>query len=156
MQEAGGKAVTDPERPAYYIEKTTDGAYLMFYEKPMPFYMAYPVPWLFDQEKEQDRDLQVMKSFYSARAARIQELAEQECDRMEYDGSMMFDDYPDHLMMRKICRRIREELSEDAGEMEAMHRNSREDSGLDDLIGVMLYNEMYRRRCRHRRCRRFF
>ena len=68
MREAGGKAVTDPERPAYYIEKPTDGAYLMFYEKPMPFYMAYPVPWLFDQEKEQDRDLQVMKSFYSARA----------------------------------------------------------------------------------------
>ena len=69
---------------------------------------------------------------------------------------MMFDDYPDRLMMRKICRRIREELSEDAGEMEAMHRKSREDSGLDDLIGVMLYNEMYRRRCRRRRCRRFF
>ena len=128
----------------------------MFFEKPMPFYMAYPVPYLFDQEKEQDRDMQIMKSFYSARAVQIQELAEQECDRMEYDGSMMFDDYPDKLMMRKICQRIKDKLSEEGGEMEAMRRKDRDDAGLDDLIGVMLYNEMYRRRCRRRRCRRFF
>ena len=126
----------------------------MFYEKPMPFYMAYPVPYLFDQEKEQDRDLQVMKSFYSETAAQVQELVEQECDRMEYDGSMMFDDYPDKLMMRQICRRIEEKLPGDGKEMEAMNRNRGE--GLRDLIGVLLYNEMYRRRCRRRRCRRLF
>ena len=124
----------------------------MFYEKPMPFYMAYPVPYLFDQEKEQDRDLQVMKSFYSKTAMQVQELVEQECDRMEYDGSMMFDDYPDKLMMRQICTRIEEKLPEDEKEMVVMHRNE----GLQDLIGVLLYNEMYRRRCRRRRCRRFF
>lgn len=124
----------------------------MFYEKPMPFYMAYPVPYLFDQEKEQDRDLQVMKSFYSEKAMQIQELVEQECDRMEYDGSMMFDDYPDKWMMRQLCRKIEEKLPEDGSEMEAMHRRE----GLQDLIGVLLYNEMYRRRCRRRRCRRFF
>ena len=124
----------------------------MFYEKPMPFYMAYPIPYLYDQEKEQDRDLQVMKSFYSGTAMRIQNLVEQECDRMEYDGSMMFDDYPDKLTMRRICRRIKEKLPEEMEEMEAMDRRD----GLDDLIGVLLYNEMYRRRCRRRRCRRFF
>ena len=124
----------------------------MFYEKPMPFYMAYPVPYWFDQEKEQDRDLQVMKSFYSEKAMQIQELVEQECDRMEYDGSMMFDDYPDKWMMRQLCRKIEEKLPEDGSEMEAMHRRE----GLQDLIGVLLYNEMYRRRCRRRRCRRFF
>lgn len=124
----------------------------MFYEKPMPFYMAYPIPYLYDQEKEQDRDLQVMKSFYSGTAMQIQNLVEQECDRMEYDGSMMFDDYPDKLTMRRICRRIKEKLPEEMEEMEAMDRRD----GLDDLIGVLLYNEMYRRRCRRRRCRRFF
>ena len=124
----------------------------MFYEKPMPFYMAYPVPYLFDQEKEQDRDLQVMKSFYSKTAIQVQRLVEQECDRMEYDGSMMFDDYPDQLMMRQICRRIEEKLPEEGKEVEAAQRNE----GLQDLIGVLLYNEMYRRRCRRRRCRRFF
>ena len=126
----------------------------MRYEQPIPFYMAYPFLLPLDQEQAQEKDLQVMKSFYSRRAARIQEKADRECDRMEYDGSMMFDDYPDKLMMRQICRRIEEKLPGDGKEMEAMNRNRGE--GLRDLIGVLLYNEMYRRRCRRRRCRRFF
>ena len=50
---------------------------------------------------------------------------------------------------------------EDAGGEEeemamAMGRDSRRDMGLRDLIGVLLFNEMYRRRCRHRKCRRFY
>ena len=123
----------------------------MFYEKPTPFYMAYPVPEFFDQEWEQERDLRIMKSYYSGRTARIQELAEQECDRMEYDGSMMFDDYPDKFTMRRICRRIEDKL-EGEWKPEAGQRKDE----LEDLIGVLLCSEMYRRRCRRRKYRRFF
>ena len=65
--------------------------------------MAYPVPRFFDREWEQERDLRIMQSYYSGRTAEIQKLVERECDRMEYDGSMMFDDYPDKFMMRRIC-----------------------------------------------------
>ena len=74
----------------------------MYIEKPLPFYAAYPFFMEMDQEKEQERDMQVMKSYYSKTAAAIQELVEQECDRMEYDGSMMFDEYPDKLMMEHL------------------------------------------------------
>ena len=125
----------------------------MFYEKPMPFYMAYPVPYLFDQEKEQDRDLQVMKSFYSETAAQVQELVEQECDRMEYEGSMMYDRYPDRLMLEMLCRKIYRELNPDhideEGRLQVEERYFH-------LIQVMLMQEMYRRRCRHYRCRRWY
>ena len=125
----------------------------MFYEKPMPFYMAYPVPYLFDQEKEQDRDLQVMKSFYSETAAQVQELVEQECDRMEYEGSMMYDRYPDRVMLEMLCRKIYRELNPDhideEGRLQVEERYFH-------LIQVMLMQEMYRRRCRHYRCRRWY
>lgn len=63
----------------------------------------FPFTWrihscfLWIRNQAQEKDLQVMKSFYSRRAARIQEKADRECDRMEYDGSMMFDEYPDNL-----------------------------------------------------------
>ena len=130
----------------------------MYIEKPLPFYAAYPFFMGMDQEKEQERDMQVMKSYYSKTAAAIQELVEQECDRMEYDGSMMFDEYPDKLMMEHLCRRIAERYMDQASqrpeEMEAMSRSS--DDGLRDLIGVLLYNEMFCRRCRQRRRRRRF
>ena len=135
----------------------------MQFEQPLPFYMAYPFLMPFDQEREHEKDLQLMQSYYSRRASRIQQKVERECDRMEYDGSMMFDEYPDKFMMEHLCRKIeREILSEDEKEDQqqskietrAMERDRGD--GLRDLIGVLLFNEMFRRRCRHRRCRRFF
>lgn len=139
----------------------------MQFEQPLPFYMAYPFLFPTDQEQEQQKDLQVMKSFYSRRAAKIQEKAERECDRMEYDGSMMFDEYPDKFMMEHLCRKIeREILEEDKKENIAKQnkedgssgecRNCQEEEGLRDLIGVVLFNEMFRRRNRHRQRKRFY
>ena len=93
----------------------------MRYEQPIPFYMAYPFLLPLDQEQAQEKDLQVMKSFYSRRAARIQEKADRECDRMEYDGSMMFDEYPDKFMMEHLCRKIEQEvLKEEEGNMSVL------------------------------------
>lgn len=137
----------------------------MQYEQPIPFYMAYPFLLPLDQEQAQEKDLQVMKSFYSRRAARIQEKA----DRMEYDGSMMFDEYPDKFMMEHLCRKIEQEvLKEEEGNTPVLIieetcqggkgscGNRREEEGLRDLIGVILFNEMFRRRSRHRRQKRFY
>ena len=121
----------------------------MRYEQPIPFYMAYPFLLPLDQEQAQEKDLQVMKSFYSRRAARIQEKADRECDRMEYDGSMMFDEYPDKFMMHRLYRQIRSQVD---GEMAAQEIP---DEFLDELIQVLLYQEISRRRCRRRRYRGF-
>ena len=141
----------------------------MRYEQPIPFYMAYPFLLPLDQEQAQEKDLQVMKSFYSRRAARIQEKVDRECDRMEYDGSMMFDEYPDKFMMEHLCRKIEQEvLKEEEGNTSVLIieeicqggqgscGNRREEEGLRDLIGVILFNEMFRRRSRHRRQKRFY
>ena len=96
----------------------------------MPFYMMYP------------RD-----------ARKIQSMVDEECDRMEYEGSMMFDRYPDRLMMEMICRRIYRGLRpEDVEEDGRLHV----DEKYFMLVQVMLMQEMYRRRCRHYRCRRWY
>lgn len=147
----------------------------MYIERPLPFYARFPQFSIadYDDDRMQERDRQIMQSYYSKTAARIQRLAEEACDRMEYDGSMMFDEYPDKLMMEHLCSRIQEELREE--EREDSRRNSgedadrvldsereeraimemmqRRDNGLRDLIGVILFNEMYCRRCRHKRRR---
>ena len=141
----------------------------MRYEQPIPFYMAYPFLLPLDQEQAQEKDLQVMKSFYSRRAARIQEKADRECDRMEYDCRMRFEEYPDKFMMEHLCRKIEQEvLKEEEGNTSVLIieetcqggqgscGNRREEEGLRDLIGVILFNEMFRRRSRHRRQKRFY
>lgn len=127
----------------------------MYIERPLPFYASYPFLLGMDDEREQERDQQMIKSFYSGTALRIQELVEEECDRMEYDGSMMYDEYPDRLMMRRLCTRIEQryrEREQEDGRMEAMYDRG---EGLRDLVGVLLYNEMFCRRCRRRRRRRY-
>ncbi len=59
-------------------------------------------PW----EDEKMRDQRKFRELYPALARQIQPLVEEECDRMEYDGSFMFDEYPDQLQLRLICHRI--------------------------------------------------
>ncbi len=223
----------------------------------MPFYMSYPMQNIYMTEMDYDRDMERMKELYPEEAKRIQKLVEEECDQMEYEGSMMFDEYPDRLMLKVICERIyqnamqpqiaeqelqpdqqlpyhlkpaaeqealselngqqpdqalshEQELSQDQGlaeETEMTHeqepvqgqvltaeqveeQNYRRgpgrppgpppppgwgpppppgwrppppppgrpphNPGLGNLIEVLLYNEMYNRRCRHNRCRRWW
>lgn len=111
----------------------------------LPYYMAYPMPLLYDDERLNRRDYDYMKSVYPDTAKRLIPYIEEECDRLEYDGSMMYDEYPDQLQLRLLCRRIYDKAKE--GE---------EDPGkwLSDMIQVMAYQELCQRRRDHRTRRR--
>ena len=129
----------------------------------IPFYMTYPMRNSFLEEAEYDRDCRRLQEMYPQDAKKIQELVSRECDKMEHEGSMMFDEYPDRLLFRLICRRIYRELTqkEENGmlpeqEMGQFSAATDRNHPLMQLIEVMLVQEMYRRRCRHRRCRRWY
>ena len=207
----------------------------------LPYYMAYPMPLAYDDEKIERRDFEYMKSLYPSMAKKILPYVEDECDRMEYDCSMMYDEYPDKLQLRMMCSRIydnvrkhekmfygegyedvfpeemmeEEMFTEDIMEEQAIHLPGRptqdnrpprpgrppQDSRpprpgrppqdnrpprpgrpppdnrpprpgrppqnrppqgpggqnwLRDMVEVMLYQELYKRRCDNRRCRRKF
>ena len=100
-----------------------------------PFYMTNPIQNLYMTELEYQRDLDRMKEMYPMEIRKIQELVEEECDKMEYEGSLMFDEYPDRLMLRQICKRIRDKAG--LGE-------NREDM---DAPEILLFHEMFYRRC---------
>ena len=111
----------------------------------MPFYMSYPMQNIYMTEMDYDRDMERMKELYPEEAKRIQKLVEEECDQMEYEGSMMFDEYPDKLQLRMMCRRIydkAEKEEENPGEW------------LHELIQVMAFQELCQRRCEHRHYRK--
>ena len=120
----------------------------------VPFYMTYPMRNTFLEEAEYDRDCRRLQEMYPKDARRVQGLVSRECDKMEHEGSMMFDEYPDRLLFRLLCRRICRELW-DCGQDGAERIPDREDPRMQ-LVEVMLAQEMYRRRCRYRRCRRWY
>lgn len=150
----------------------------------MPYYMAYPMPFSYDDERTERMDFEYMKSMYPDTAKKILPYVEEECDRMEYENSMVYDQCPDKLQLRLMSRRVYDNVrkhermffgdEEDAGlsgldgdqetgisgtDREREHgRDGRSKSpSLRDFIEVMLYQELYKRRCDHRRrCRRFY
>ncbi len=115
-------------------------------EKHIPYYMAYPMPMLYDDEKVEKRDFDYMKSMYPDTAKRVMPYVEAECDRMEYEGSMIYDEYPDQLQIHLMCGRIYDKVKD----KEESHERLRE------LVQVMLFYELYQRRCHHRRARKNF
>ena len=112
-----------------------------------PFFTAQPL-WGWNSREQQDaREWQRMQSYYSRTASDLQRLVEAECDRMDYRGSILYDEFPDRLMMEHICRNIARQYDrENSGENE-----KKAEDELLDLIGVLLYNEMFRRRSRRKR-----
>lgn len=178
-----------------YKQESLYGTWDMGRDK-MPFYMAYPMQTVYMEEMDYARDMQKLKDMYPKEVRDIQELVEEECDKMEYDGSLMFDETPDRLMLRQIMDRIYDAVSGKSGNirdfeaeqyeryeedmqaeelpmegtMVANRRPERrpprpshrpgmrppKDQGLENLIQVLLFNEMHQRRCRHKRCRRWW
>lgn len=141
------------------LEKIMDFGqeYFEMYDKmrdeKVPFYMTYPMRNTFLEEAEYERDCRRFQEIYPKDARRVQELVNRECDKMEYEGSLMFDEYPDRFMLRLISRRIYQELEEKKDdEMMRMDRND----PLCQMIDVMLLHEIFRRRCRYRRCHRWY
>ena len=112
-------------------------------------------------------DFTRMKQFYPAYAAQIRPLVEKCCDGMEYEGSRMYDEVPDKDMMQKLCGRIFDALDYRLPEPEvepedmdvfamSCYRSSCVQSQqlVKELIMVMLYFEMYARRCCRNQCKR--
>ena len=128
-------------------------------DEKLPYYMAYPMPLLYDDERQNQRDYEYMKSVYPGTAKRIMPYIEEECDRLEYTGSVMYDEYPDRLQLRLLCRRIYNRAKEDeAKEDEAKEDDAKKEEGtgkwLEDLIEVMTYQELCQRRREQRSTRR--
>lgn len=146
----------------FFEEKTKRGA-------PMPYFMAYPLMDGMDAEDKNQRDYEYMKQLYPKRLQKIKSMIEEECDKLEYEGSMMFDEYPDRLSLLQLCKRI-EQQAQELGMQEIYETMQRrpvpppgrptppsQDNWLEDIIQGLLFDELHRRRCRYRngRCRRW-
>lgn len=104
-------------------------------------------PYAQENEWEQDyRDYENMKEMYPAEVRNLSELVEEECSRFEYAGSFMYDVYPDRLTLNRMCDRVCDRAVGCTIPKPHMRQ----------LVEVLLYNEIFRRRCNGRKCRRFW
>ena len=118
----------------------------------IPFYVqgnAIPGVYYSQLGMENDRDIEYVKEMYPQTINRLQELVEQESNRQEFAGSMMFDEYPDKEQVVLLAAQVFDRCKECDS---LFGRNP----NLKDFIQVILCNEMCKRRIRHHnRLRRF-
>jgi len=96
-------------------------------------------------EAELEEDREYLMQMYPAKARLIMVMVEDECDKLEYEGSPMFAPYPDKETILGISRGIFHKVTYD-----------RNDVTLKQLIDVLICNEIYVRRNRYKRRRKFF
>lgn len=117
------------------------------YPKILPFYMSYPMPLFFEEEDTMRRDLEYLQDMYPREARRYQQKICRLLDRFDYDGSVIYDAFPDRISLYKMAQDmmtvIEKEEKEQGRELSEELRPR-----IFDLLQILLFYEIFRRRQR--------
>ena len=110
--------------------------------------MNYWNLWDSPERMEDEMDTMRLRELYPLMARRLQPYVEEVCTRLEYPGSMMYDEYPDQLSLLQKAKEVwaGARAGEDFGEKAPAWEQ------MKGLIGVLLLQEMMRRRKKSRCC----
>lgn len=122
----------------------------MDYYRPFPNYPGYQPYRNWDQISE-DRvieDLEYLQQMYPTYAKRYQVRVRDILDRMDYEGSMIYDQYPDKWQLERLVKSIMTILKNEENAMNSQ-QNAADDAKwvwIQELITVLLYYEILTRR----------
>lgn len=114
--------------------------------KVLPFYMTYPLPMAYEDEDAMLRDLDYLQQMYPQDAKKYQKKIVAILDKMDYEGSMIYDDYPDQFMLYKLSRDITGMIRKDAVADNKEELSPEYWKQVGDLVQVLLFYEIYKRR----------
>ena len=126
------------------------------YPKILPFYMAYPMPLIWEEEDTVMRDLEYLQELYPRQAKKYRKRIEELLERFDSKGSVLYDEYPDRMTLYKMAQDIyavleqeeKHEQEETATNPEVRTVEAAPPLGPEsmELIQVLLYGEIFRRR----------
>ena len=113
----------------------------------LPYYLTYPGPYGTRREDTVIRDMEYLQQLYPLEVRRYQRRVAEILDRMDYEGSMIYDEYPDRFSLERLAKGIITILQNEEKAAAPENPTSAEKwLWLQDLILVLLYNEVYKRR----------
>ena len=108
----------------------------------LPFYMAYPLPLYYQQEDSVTRDLEYLQQMYPSEAKKYQKMIAETLDHIDYEGSMIYDEYPDRWQIYRLTQMIVDKI-----------RKTDEEQAPDadwnrttEFVQVLISYEIYRKR----------
>ncbi len=119
----------------------------MYNQKILPFYMTYPLPLYYQEEDAATRDLEYLQQMYPAEAKKYQKVVAGILDKLDYEGSMIYDEYPDRWQMYKLSQDILDRIRRQEEKENPDKEISKEKwEWASDLVQIILFYEVYKRR----------
>lgn len=119
----------------------------MYDHKILPFYMTYPLPMFYQQEDTVIRDLEYLQQMYPADAKKYQKMIAGILDKIDYEGSMIYDEYPDRMQLYKLSGEVLDRIKREEMQANPDAPISEEKwKWLGDLVQILLFYEIYKRR----------
>ena len=110
------------------------------------FFSTIPFEDYFENINDCEKDIQRIKELCPPEMRDVLKAVENRCDELECEGSRIFDEEPDRQMLIQEADRIAEKF---------LAQQSR-DCMFCTLVRIIFSSEVFRRRCRFRRYRRFW
>ncbi len=118
-----------------------------FNRRILPFYMTYPEFSTRYMGQDAMQDLEYLQQLYPMQVRKYQRRVSEILDKMDYEGSMIYDEYPDRYGMERLTDSVwniikREEQSQNPEDV--MSQEVWE--WIKALLFVLLNTEVYKRR----------
>lgn len=115
--------------------------------------MTYPMPLFYQEEDTVTRDLEYLQEMYPLEAKKYQKVIADILERLDYEGSMIYDEYPDKWQIYRLTQLVVDKLkrekdgktsAEDEGEMPP--QKEEDWNRITEFVQVLLCYEIYKKR----------
>ncbi len=118
-----------------------------FKHRILPFYMTYPEVTNRYSRQEVLQDLEYFQQMYPMEVRRFQRRVADILDKMDFEGSMIYDEYPDKYGVERLLESIYNIIKrEEEGEESDISNSPETWEWIKALLFVLLNTEIYKRR----------
>lgn len=125
----------------------------------LPFYMTYPLPFTYEEEDTVMRDLEYLQQMYPKTAKKYREVVHETLRIMDYEGSFIYDEFPDRLRLEQITDTIVEKIKSTQKKESPIEAVEKTEETFDEavelsekwqmvkeIVQLVLFYEIYKRR----------
>lgn len=111
----------------------------------LPFYMTYPVAYPYRQDNRTARDIEYLREMYPEEAKKLLSRIAEVLDKLDYEESMIYDEYPDRWQLYRLAENITKIIEQEAQEQGETYSPEKE-QWLGDMVQILLFDEIFNRR----------
>lgn len=118
----------------------------MYHNSIIPFYVAYPNYQMYSDEYRRMQDLEYLQAMYPARVREYQKIINQVLDRIDYAGSMIYDEFPDRISLYKLANDITRRIMQESVQRQDAEAKDEDSEHIGTIVQILLYYEIHKRR----------